>query len=315
MKWTEEEIEILKKEYAKIDGKKVTNILERLSKRLNRSKNSIRNKAYYLGITNTQDNYTEEQIDFLKNNINNMTYEDLAFVLKKNGKNVCRKCKELGLKKNSKCQSKLVEMKPKHVYTKEEREEISKRAKEYIKKNGHPRGYLGHKHNEDTRKIISLTVKNYWGNMTKEELEERNKKQRITKIKNGTLNPIKNIENCYSRAKGGKRSDLNNQYFRSAWEANIARYFNYLGIEWQYEPKIFIFENITRGSVSYTPDFYLPKTDEWIEVKGWMDGKSKTKLKRFEKQYPEEYKKLKLIQEKEYNEIKKKMSMFIKNWE
>ena len=65
MKWTEEEVEILKKEYAKVDGKKVTNILERLSKKLNRSKNSIRNKAYYLGITNTQDNYTEKQIDFL----------------------------------------------------------------------------------------------------------------------------------------------------------------------------------------------------------------------------------------------------------
>lgn len=60
------------------------------------------------------------------------------------------------------------------------KEDIINKAKEYIKKNGHPRGYLGHKHNENTRKIISLTVKNYWGNMTKEKLEERNKKQRIT---------------------------------------------------------------------------------------------------------------------------------------
>lgn len=140
-------------------------------------------------------------------------------------------------------------------------------------------------------------------------------KRREARIKNGTLNPMKNQSNPYSRSKGGKRADLNNIYFRSAWEANIARYYNYLGVKWEYEPKTFIFKNITRGSVSYTPDFYLPEEDKWIEVKGWMDGKSKTKLKRFKNQYPEEYSKLVLIQEKEYNEIKKKLSCFIKNWE
>lgn len=315
MKWTEEEVEILKKEYAKVDGKKVTNILERLSKKLNRSKNSIRNKAYYLGITNSKDNYTNEQIEFLKENINEMTYTDMSIILKKDKCNICRKCKELNLKKDKKVNTKLLPIKQRYQFTKEDLKKAEKKRKEYIEKNGHPRGYLGYKHSEETRKKLSLCSKKGWENMTKEKLLERNRKQRNTRIKNGTLNPIKNIENCYSRAKGGKRSDLNNQYFRSAWEANIARYFNYLGIEWQYEPKTFVFENITRGSVSYTPDFYLPKTDEWIEVKGWMDGKSKTKLKRFEKQYPEEYKKLKLIQEKEYNEIKKKISMFIKNWE
>lgn len=126
---------------------------------------------------------------------------------------------------------------------------------------------------------------------------------------------MKNQSNPYSRAKGGKRKDLNNIYFRSSWEANIARYYNYIGIKWEYEPKTFIFNNVTRGSVSYTPDFYLIEEDKWIEIKGWMDGKSKTKLKRFKKYYPEEYAKLELIQEKEYNEIKNKVSMFIKNWE
>ena len=100
-----------------------------------------------------------------------------------------------------------------------------------------------------------------------------------------------------------------------AWEANVARYYNYLGIEWQFEPKTFIFENIKRGSVSYTPDFYLPKEDKWVEVKGWMDGKSKTKLKRFKEQYPDEYAKLQLITEKEYKEIQRKLACFIKNWE
>ena len=60
---------------------------------------------------------------------------------------------------------------------------------------------------------------------------------------------------------------------------------------------------------------YLPEEDKWIEVKGWMDGKSKTKLKRFKDQYPDEYNKLQLITQKEYNEIKRKVSNYIKNWE
>lgn len=128
-------------------------------------------------------------------------------------------------------------------------------------------------------------------------------------------NGRKESEKHHSRAKGGKRKDLDNIYFRSSWEANIARYYNYLGIKWEYEPKTFVFKNITRGSVSYTPDFYIPEEDKWIEVKGWMDSKSKTKLRRFKDQYPEEYSKLVLIQEKEYNSIKRKLSCFIKNWE
>lgn len=155
----------------------------------------------------------------------------------------------------------------------------------------------------------------YWETATPEQIKERKRKQRETKIKNGTLNPMPFQKNPYSRAKGGKRSDLGDIYFRSSWEANIARYYNFMGIKWEYEPKTFVFENVTRGSVSYTPDFYLPEEDTWIEIKGYMDSKSKTKLKRFARQYPEEYKKLHLIQQKEYTEIKKKLGPLIKNWE
>lgn len=46
------------------------------------------------------------------------------------------------------------------------------------------------------------------------------------------------------------------------------------------------------------------------EVKGWMDPKSKTKLKRMKLYYPEI--KIKLIEKKQYNEIKTKLSGIIK---
>lgn len=259
--------------------------------------------------------WTKDEISFLKNNINKMTYDDLEIILKRNKCNICRKCKNLGIKKQQICNTRLKEVKPKYKFTKEDLEKAIKTNKEKYSKGLHPRGYLGHKHSKETRKKLSICSKKGWENMTEEKLKKWKKKQRETKINNNTLNPIKNKENAYSRAKGGKRKDLNNIYFRSAWEANIARYYNFIGVKWEFEPKTFVFKNISRGSVSYTPDFYLPEEDKWIEVKGWMDGKSKTKLKRFEKQYPEEYKKLVLITEKEYKEIKKKISPFIKKWE
>ena len=67
--YTKEEIKIIKKEYAKRNGKKIENILKKLSIKLNRSRSSIRNKAYELGITNREKYYTNEQIQFLKENI------------------------------------------------------------------------------------------------------------------------------------------------------------------------------------------------------------------------------------------------------
>jgi len=87
-----------------------------------------------------------------------------------------------------------------------------------------------------------------------------------------------------------------NIYFRSNWEYRYALYLQFLkeqGViqEWEHEPKTFWFELIKRGVRSYLPDFKIIKDDGthyWVEVKGYMDSKSKTKLKRFKKYYPEE---------------------------
>lgn len=116
----------------------------------------------------------------------------------------------------------------------------------------------------------------------------------------------------HPRGTSGKREDLGNTYFRSSMEANIARYYNFLGIEWQYEPCEFEFP-IKRGIRFYKPDFYLPATDTYIECKGWMDAKSKTKLKRMEKYHPDV--KLQLLLWHEYTEIARQVSRLIPNWE
>jgi len=86
--------------------------------------------------------------------------------------------------------------------------------------------------------------------------------------------------------------------------------------EWYHEPKTFWFEGIKRGCVTYLPDFQVINNDgshEWIEVKGFMDAKSRTKINRFRKYFPEE--KLRIVNSKWYKANKKKLSLIIPGWE
>ena len=52
---------------------------------------------------------------------------------------------------------------------------------------------------------------------------------------------------------------------RSTWEAAFAAYLEGIGVPYLYEPRTFDF-----GALTYTPDFFLPGVDSWVEVKGYM---------------------------------------------
>ena len=133
-----------------------------------------------------------------------------------------------------------------------------------------------------------------------------------------TCGKARNKQVISTRVRSGYREGLG--YFRSAWEANIARYLNLLKNngtikDWQYESKRFYFDNIKRGTQSYLPDFQVFFNDriEWWEVKGYWSKKGKTAVKRFKKYYPEEI--LKLIERKEYLIIQKEYGETIGGWE
>ena len=81
---------------------------------------------------------------------------------------------------------------------------------------------------------------------------------------------------------------------RSNWEANFARVLNLHGIQWEFEPRVFTYP-IKRGTKGYTPDFYLNATDEWVELKGYLDSKSQIKLKRFKRYYLDEFERMTMI--------------------
>lgn len=108
------------------------------------------------------------------------------------------------------------------------------------------------------------------------------------------------------------------QYFRSKWEANYALYLDWLIkqkqiLNWEYEASTFFFDKIKLGTRSYRPDFQVFNNDgsiEYHEVKGYMDSKSKTKLKRMKKYFPNV--KVVLIEQKFYLDLLKKMKGIIK---
>lgn len=125
----------------------------------------------------------------------------------------------------------------------------------------------------------------------------------------------------YTSGVGGKRADLDGLYLRSRWEANYARYLNLLKAngsiqDWAYEPETFTFEGIKRGCRFYTPDFRIANIDGSIvyhEVKGFMDAKSATKLKRMAKYFPKIQ--IVLIEKKEITEIERKFAAMLPHWE
>ena len=107
-------------------------------------------------------------------------------------------------------------------------------------------------------------------------------------------------------------------YFRSKWEANYALYLDWLIAQkkikdWEYESETFFFDKIKLGTRSYRPDFKIFNLDgsvQYDEVKGYLDSKSKTKLKRMAKYFPQV--KVVLIEKAFYSDMMKKLKGLIK---
>lgn len=102
--------------------------------------------------------------------------------------------------------------------------------------------------------------------------------------------------NIYQHTKTGARADLGGIIARSSWEADVMRILNAHKIEFLFEPVEFRFPADTRGRMhAYLPDIYLIKEDEYIEVKGYLDARGRSKLRKFKKYYPEHCNKLTVI--------------------
>jgi len=117
--------------------------------------------------------------------------------------------------------------------------------------------------------------------------DKKQKEKRTTLLKQTGRSPMNKFKSGYKPYLGVS--------IRSGWENNVLLWLNKQSIKWEYEPKVFYFSEVKTGTKGYTPDIWLPKQKIWIEVKGYMSSVDKTKIKRFKKYYPEEFKKLQVI--------------------
>lgn len=325
MIWSEEEIEKLKDYYKKeLSIKEISNIL-------NRTEKAIRNKAYKLGISG-RNNWSKKEVKQLvklyneNNKRGDLNLDDFANKVGRLKSNVCRKAKKLGLTNQNRKLNK-EEIDKLKESGKKQWNNLSLKEKLKVKNN-----LTKMRHKGVNKKIYHC--KNCGKKILRYPCENKGKNIFCSLNCKGVYAVKYKKGSVYSNTKSGKREDLDDQYFRSSWEANYARYLNFIGEKWEYEPKEFEFKEIKRGTRFYLPDFYLPDKERYVEIKGWFRRKDKTKLKRFKKYYPEEFEKLILVIEKEfkgkqaafakkigikniesYKEIKDKVGGLIENWE
>ena len=133
--------------------------------------------------------------------------------------------------------------------------------------------------------------------------------------KKGRSTPLKRSEQGWYTIGGVKK------FYRSGWELKYAKYLEFLKSkamiqDWRHEPREFWFLKIKRGVRSYKPDFWVKQREgvvEYHEVKGWMDPKSKTKLKRMAKYYPEVT--VKVIDSKWFKANSPLLSGLVEGWD
>ena len=117
---------------------------------------------------------------------------------------------------------------------------------------------VGSQHKNETKKKMSITA--------------------VDQILNGTRNSYSNSIKSIYVAPDGKILRT-----RSMYEKRYAIYLKQQGIKFEYESKSF---NLGDGKL-YVPDFYLPETDEYIEIKGYLSESQAIKYEKFKALHPD----------------------------
>jgi hypothetical protein len=230
--------------------------------------------------------------------------EDLAKIMGRTKSFICRRARLLGLTNQHRP----------NVWSPKKIEKPKPPKKEFV----HPRGMLGKKHTAEMKQKLSDLHKNRAAKLPPEHWKEqvlKSLKTRMERYGTTSTNPSCNRSwKCGWRVIGGE-----NIFFRSRWEANYARYLEYLKergeiLEWKHEPKLFLFKDAVKAT-SYLPDFLVITNDghSYHEVKGWMDDRSIEKLRLMSEFYPEET--IVLIDAKWFKKNETALKCHIDGWE
>ena len=80
--------------------------------------------------------------------------------------------------------------------------------------------------------------------------------------------------------------------FASLAELECAKVLDYYGVPWLYEPRTFVLEQDEDGRITeaFTPDFYLPEQDLYLEItvmKQSLVTRKNRKLRKLRERYPD----------------------------
>jgi hypothetical protein len=94
--------------------------------------------------------------------------------------------------------------------------------------------------------------------------------------------------------------------FANPAELEYAKVLDWYGIPWDYEPRTFVLERDEEGRVveAFTPDFYLPDQDLYLEVtvmKQSLVTRKNRKLRKLRELYPDV--KIKLFYERDFERL------------
>jgi hypothetical protein len=95
-------------------------------------------------------------------------------------------------------------------------------------------------------------------------------------------------------------------------EVECARLLDFYGIRWEYEPRSFVLEEDDEGRVieAFTPDFYLPEQDVYLEVtvmKQSLVTRKNRKIRKLRERYPDV--KIKLFTKRDFERLARKYGL------
>jgi hypoxanthine phosphoribosyltransferase len=107
-------------------------------------------------------------------------------------------------------------------------------------------------------------------------------------------------------------SNADEPHFANPAEVECAKILDFYGIEWAYEPTSFVLETDESGRVveAFTPDFYLPEQDLYLEVtvmKQSLVTRKNRKIRKLRERYPEI--KIKLFTRRDFDRLSEKYKL------
>lgn len=198
---------------------------------------------------------------------------------------------------------------------------MSEATKRQLAERGHPRGFAGKRHRDDTLAIIGRTSKAAWAR-AKETGAGLMSPERLRALSDAATREQESRNPSFNRRhwRAGPRADLGGAFFRSSWEANFARYLEALRLlgeidRWDYEPCRFTFEEPSVGVRSYRPDFRVWGGEAvfYVELKGWVCERTKRVWRLMEAHYPDVD--LRFLDGHAYRSLEREVSAFIPAWE